>query len=634
MSLNDLEKKLYDPDSGIEKRTHEESQFNPLHSSDADSESLKKEKQWENSKNSSGFDMKKILKIGGIILGAIAFISLSMIGITKYRQSAFSESRVLVRVEGPANASGTEEAEYKITLQNDNRIDLNNSQLLIKNSENFKPKESQNLTIDNPSSSRIFIGTMKGKSTKEIKISGTFFAAENAVVYLNAVLEYNPGSLSVKYQSKGQLSVNVESSPLFLEIAAPLEAVSGNKVDYAIDYRNLSTEYFDGVRLKVGYPDGFSFISSNPAPSEGNNVWYLGSLRPNQDGKIVISGNLSGSGDEGKIVTAYLGYSGEGGNFAVYNQKEKSTKIVSTVLSISQSLNNKTDLNVNPGENLGYIIEYKNNGDIALRDVIITEEIDSKVLDFSRLEFKNGSYNASKKMITWRAAEIPGLASLAPGESGKIFFSIPVLDRIPVENSNDKNFIASSTAKVDSPSVPETIGSNKVIASNNMSLKLNSRVVLDVKGYYKDAILENSGPLPPKVGQETSYTMHWKIINVSNDISDLKVISSLPSGVKWLGKFSPDSEAISFDERTNQVEWEIGNLKNGVGIIEPAKEISFQVSIVPQVNQIEEEIVLLNPSVLTAKDLFTGSDIKAEVGEKNNLLPEDLSIGGNYKVKQ
>lgn len=633
MSLTDLEEKLYDSDSGIEKRTHEKSQFNPLNSSDVDLENLKKEKQWQKP-GDGGIDMKKILKIGAIALGSIVLIAVFVLGVVKYRQSAFKEENVLVKVEGPANVSGTEELEYKITIQNKNRVDLDNAQLSIKNSENFKPKEDQGVIIDSPSNSRIIIGTIGGKTTKEIKIRGIFLAAENTVVYLNAVLEYNPKSLSIRYQSKGQLGVNVESSPLFLEIEAPLEMVSGNKVDYVIDYRNLSSEYYDGVRLKVNYPDGFSFISSNPAPSEGNNIWYLGSLRQNQDGKIVISGNLNGSGDEGKIVTVYLGYFREDGNFTVYNQKEKSTKIVSTVLSIKQSLNNKADFNVDPGENLYYIIEYKNNGNIALRDVVITEEIDSRVLDFSKLELKNGSYDASRKIITWRAAEIPELANLAPGKSGEINFSIPVLDRIPVENSNDKNFIISSTAKIDSPSVPEIIGSNKIIASNNMSLKLNSRVVLDVKGYHKDNVIENFGPIPPRVGQETSYTMHWKVINVSNDISNVKISSSLPSGVKWIGKFFPDNESISFNERSNQIEWEIGNLKNGIGIIEPEREISFQISIVPQINQLDKSILLLNSSILTAKDLFTNSDIKVEVKEKNNVLQEDSSMGTNYKVKQ
>jgi uncharacterized repeat protein (TIGR01451 family) len=300
---------------------------------------------------------------------------------------------------------------------------------------------------------------------------------------------------------------------------------------------------------------------------------------------------------------------------------------------VSQSLDDKTDFNVNPGETLRYSIQYKNNGNIDLQNVIITEEIDSRILDFSKLEASNkGSYSAMQKMITWKASEIPGLANLSPGAEGKITFTVPVLDRIPVENANDKNFTAVSTAKIDSPSIPNPIGSNKIIASNILELKLNSRVVLDEKGYYNDANLQNSGPIPPKVGEESSYTIHWNIINVSNDISGAKVVSSLPSGVKWLGKIFPENEEITYNERNNQIEWNVGTLKNGIGILESTKSVSFQISIIPQINQIGKEVVLLNPAVLTGKDLFTNADVKVEVPEKDNKLPEDLSIGTNYKV--
>jgi hypothetical protein len=77
----------------------------------------------------------------------------------------------------------------------------------------------------------------------------------------------------------------------------------------------------------------------------------------------------------------------------------------------------------------------------------------------------------------------------------------------------------------------------------------------------------------------------------------------------------------------------MGNRKNGVGIIDPVREISFQISVIPQVNQIEQELILLNPSSLTAKDLFTDSEVKVEVVLKNNRLQEDLSIGDKFKVE-
>jgi hypothetical protein len=634
MSLNDLEKKLYDSDSGIENRKHESNQFDSLNSSDANKEVFRKEKQWEKVEDTGKIERKKIYKIGAIVLGAIILVAALVVGYVKFRQSAFKEERVSVKIEGPLEASGSEDLKYKIMFKNDNRSDLSNAQILLSYPENFKPKENINLKINDPASSKISVGLVKGHSEGIIEISGTFLAVKDSVVYLNAIFEYTPSNFSIKFQSKNQLGINVKSSPLVLEIDAPSETVSGNRVEYVVNFRNTSTEYFDGIRLKVEYPEGFSFLFSDVSPSEGDNVWYLGSLKPDQNGKIIIAGKIQGSGEEGKIFKAYLGYAGNGDKFVVYNQKEHLTKMTSSPLFISQSLENQINSNIDPGQVLRYSIEYKNNGNIALGDVVITEEINSRILDFSKLELNKGSYDALKKTITWRAAEIPNLANLAPGEGGKISFSIPVLERIPVENVNDNNFIVASAAKIDSPSISNPIGANKTISSSQMELRLNSKVVLDVKGYYNDSIISNSGPLPPKVGQETSYTIHWKIINISNNINDVKVVSSLPSGVKWKGKFSPESESISFNERTNQIEWEAGNLKNGTGIINPAKEVSFQISIIPQVNQVGEKIILLNTSTLTAKDTFTNADVKAEVKEKDNILTEDSSVSGRYKVIQ
>lgn len=632
MSLNNLEKKLYDPDSGIERRKHESSQFDPMVYRRGGSDIFRKERVWKAPANPNIEERKKIIRIGAIALGSIILLAILIVGFVKFWQSSFRAGRVTVKIEGPLKVDSSVESEFKVFFKNENRKDLKDVQLLLNYPENFKIKERSDLKVDNPTNSRINIGTLKANSGGDITLKGSFIAVKDITVYLNATLQYSPGSSSSVFQSKGQLGVNVKSSSLFLEIQAPMEAVGGNKVDYVIDYRNLTTEYLDKIRIKADYPEGFSFVSSDPAPSENNGVWYLGSLEPGKNGKIVISGTMDGTDGESKTVKAYIGYTGENGEFIISDQKEKSTKMTSTMLSIGQSINNGAETTVDAGESLEYKIRYKNNGNISLKDAIVTLEIDSLVLDFSKLESNGGFYEASKKMITWKAAEIPELADLAPGQEGKITFSVPVLDRIPIGNSNDKNFTIVSTAKIDSPSIPTPIGSNKTIASNRMELKLNSRVVLEVKGYYEDINIENSGPIPPKNGQETTYTMHWKIINVSNDISGARVVSYVPSGVKWTGKIYPEGESINFNERTNQIEWEVGNLKNGVGIIESVREVSFQISVTPQINQVGKALILLNPSVLTANDVFTNKEIRFEIGEKDNRLSEDGTIGEKFKV--
>ena len=102
---------------------------------------------------------------------------------------------------------------------------------------------------------------------------------------------------------------------------------------------------------------------------------------------------------------------------------------------------------------------------------------------------------------------------------------------------------------------------------------------VSVNGYYNDKQIGNSGPMPPTVGSSTTYTFHWSVTNIANDLEDISVESSLPSGIKWTGQIYPSDANITYSERTNQIVWNVGSVAAGSGIISPAKEVAFQVVI-------------------------------------------------------
>ena len=110
-------------------------------------------------------------------------------------------------------------------------------------------------------------------------------------------------------------------------------------------------------------------------------------------------------------------------------------------------------------------------------------------------------------------------------------------------------------------------------------------------------------------------------------------MSSLPSGIKWTGQIYPADEKISYDSRTNQVVWDIGDIPAGTGVLVPAREVVFQIGVVPQVNQIGEPIPIVNKSIFTAKDKFANVDIIKSIEQKDTQLPEDPGVGyANSKV--
>jgi len=85
---------------------------------------------------------------------------------------------------------------------------------------------------------------------------------------------------------------------------------------------------------------------------------------------------------------------------------------------------------------------------------------------------------------------------------GRNQFLCPVKDVIPIVSSKDKNFSFSAVARMDSPDIPTPEGANKVVASNAVEVKLNSKLLASVQGFYNDSEIPNTGPLPLKVGRK------------------------------------------------------------------------------------------------------------------------------------
>lgn len=552
-----------------------------------------------------------------ITLGVIAGVILLGGLIFKVRSMLFSEERVDLSLEGPKDVASAEEVTFTVTYTNNNWAGLSDATLILVYPESFRLQAGSNVHVSG-ALAEIPLGDIKANTQGKVPITGKFYGSRGDLVYFKATLRYTPKGVSSVFEKTVQFGVNVASSALSLEIAAPLELATGQDVEYVVDYGNKSEDSFSNLRIKLEYPEGFHFVGAEPRPSEGDAVWYVGNLNAHADGKIIVRGVLSGVREERKLIRGMIGFFQGDGKFVAYAENERQTRIIASPLSISQTVNDLTEVTANPGDALRYALRYRNDGEVGLRDVIITLEIDPTALDMTRLALQNGSYDTTRKTITWKASDIPGLAKLAPGTGGEITFSVPVSKAVAAFSG--KNLSVRSVAKIDSPDIPSPLGANKIIGSNILYVKLSSLIGVDIVPLYTDTVFPNTGPIPPKVGQETSYTMHLKISNSSNDLTKTRVVITLPTGIRYSGKFSPPGEITTFNERTNELVWDIGNFAPTQQV---SRELVFQVSVIPGENQVGRSFMLIDNVVLTARDTFTNQDIRIESEGRDNFLRYD-----------
>ncbi len=627
MSLNDLNKELYNPEEeNISFRTHEQSQYDPGVGVSAASP-FDEKLEWEKAQHEMNSGQKRVLKI------AVASLLLVVIGVGGFifygwwQKNAFFQDRVSISFEGPKEADSTQLIKYIIHYKNDNRVTLKNAEILLNYPENFQPTDNLNMKYLNSTSSRIFIGDVPAKSENTIELKGVFYAPKDFPVYLHGTMNFTPSNGSNILAMENQIGVNITTSPVILDVTVPAQAVNGDKIEYVIDYKNLDLRRLSNVQLRVDFPKGFQMTESQPIASQNESYWTIGNLEANQGGKIRIKGFIHGDDKENEVISVSLGRLGDDGQLAVYNKRETGTLIIAPFLTVVQKLSNSNSDVVSAGDVLKYTVSYKNMSTTGLRNAIVTVQLQGNVLDYSKISTEKGFFDGVKNIITWKASEIPALGNINPNEGGELTFSIPVKTVIPVANENDKNFVIKTLARIDSPDIPTPIDSNKIIGSNNLELKLASKVLFDTKGYYNDSQIKNSGPIPMQVGEETLFAIHWAVSNVSNDLTDARVVAALPTGVRWTGLIYPYNEKISYDSRTNQLVWEIGNIKAGAGLLTPVKEVEFQIGVTPQINQIGQALKLVNKSVFTGKDSFVGINVKVDNPEKNTQLTEDSRVG-------
>jgi hypothetical protein len=637
MSLQDLEKNVYKRDeekkktliySRIRPREAEENPFSAASfeakKSEPNAISIKEseEKKWE--------QRKKIKKIALISSAAIIIFAGLVWGVVYFRKSAFSEDQVKVSISGPEKVQSGDLVSFEIDYQNLNRAGLRDAVLHITYPENFKPQEDLGFEAEGPNARKKIIGTIDGHAGDKIILKGKFFGPKDLLVYVNVSLDYSSSNFSSTFNVKGQSGVFISSSPLFLEMSGPQSAVAGSAVSYVVKFQNSGQEEIKDLKVKVDYPKDFSYASSEPLPASDNNIWYAGNIAAGQSGEVRFSGSINGLNGEIKKFSAAIGEFGNEGEFISYNEASSDVKIITSPVKVEQTINDsKGNVVVNANDTLSFKIKYQNTGTVGLRDVILTEEIKSPILDYSRISMpsEDGALDSQNGLVTWNGSGIPKLKNLNPGEGGEIVFLIPVKEIIPVAGLDDKNFTFNATVKADSPDIPTPEGSSKVVSGNTVNVKLNSKLSLSAEGYYNDAEIKNSGSLPPKVGQETTFTIHLKLLNISNDVTDAKVTTILSPGVKWKNVFSPQNSDVSFNDRTNELTWNIGSMPAGIGVLTGPRELVFQVGLVPSQNQVGDYADLLGKTVFSAQDTFTKQKLETSLDGKNTNLLEDVSVG-------
>lgn len=536
-----------------------------------------------------------------ILIAAISGI----VGFWNWQKNIYSKEILKLEILGREEVTVAEDFEYTVKYKNNGNVRLEEPRLIFE-----YPKYS--IVEDGILRKEITLEDIYPGQEQTFNFKVRLLGKEGETRAAKASLSYQPKNLKARYESATTFTTQMKSVPLTFEIDSPSKVESGKGFRFRLNYFSNVNYPLSNLRVVTEYPADFEFVESTPRGLE-KNEWEIGLLNKAEGGRVEILGKLSGEVGEEKIIRATLG-SWWDGEFVVLKEAIKGIEVTRPSLYIWQQINGNPQYAASPGGWLHYEIFFKNIGEEDLTNLFLVSKLEGEAFDFQTIKSDLGDFESGDNSIVFDWRRIPGLQYLAPMEEAKVEFWINLKEEFGIsKNPTLRNKIFLSQAK------------------EEFITKVNSEIVLSQKGYFQEDVFGNQGPLPPKIGETTTYTIIWQIKNYYNDMKNVKVKAILPKQVQLTGKIFPEEESqkFAFDSQSREIVWAIGDLATGQGVITPASNISFQIAITPDASQKDETPQLIGEAKIIGEDQWTREIVEAKTPAITTALPDDSSINPN-----
>ena len=515
-----------------------------------------------------------------------------------------------ITLKGPTSIKGGEELNLGIGIENNNSTSLEFVDLIV--TYPTGTREAGNLEKELPRY-RKNLGTInKGEIVNE-NVKAVLFGEAGKEAQIKIALEYRTAGSNAIFEKEKTYTVLLSSSPLDVNLSIPEELNAGNQIDFVIDVSAPSESALSNILIRADYPSGFKFKESSPRPIFGTNVWSAGDMQGGTTRRIRVSGVLEGQDGEKKLFRVTAGVAAEGKDSVIgvpYGSTFATLLMRRSFVDVSATLSGQSanEIVVNPDETMRGNITWTNNLPDKLLNAEVTVKISGNALDQATVSAGKGAYRSLDDTISWTRQHEPALAIIEPGSIGQVDFDFSTLENSALNSLLVRNPYLQIAITFKAVRVVEGSPGEEVKTTLTKLIRVNSQLGLQATALYTGGAFVNSGPMPPKANQETTYTIKWAITNSSNEVDGVTVRGTLPSHARFLNNISPSDANIHYDSSTGVVTWLAGRLPALPGS-SPVREAAFQISLLPSVPQIGQNITLVVNMSIAGRDLFTGGQL-------------------------
>ena len=560
----------------------------------------------------------------GLTIFAVLFIIVAF-GIAYYyfniNPNVISNSNIDISVSGPVTISAGQELSLDVNVFNNNPSAIQEPDLIITYPDGTRRADDK---ITSLITDRIPLADIQAGGTQRTTIKSILLGEEGSTKNINIALEYRmPGTNSLFVKEKSY-AIGIGSGAVSISVDSIKEITPEQQTKFTVSVKSNSSDVIKDVVLKAEYPFGFNYISASPDPSSSNDRWRLGDIAPGEIKKIEVNASLFGQANQERTVRFTAGTASQndpnsiGTAFASF---DNSISLKDPFLGADVSLNGKGDqiIVVGSGQLVRGDILWKNNLDVSVHNVSIEAKLSGVIIDRESINAENGFYKSTDDTMYWDKSNDSELEDVAPNKNGKSNFTMKVFDLTNDLASNMRRPEVTLNFTVKGNRLNENKVPEQVTSQATRKIRVQSDLGLITRLYYNDGPFENSGPIPPKVDSETTYTATVQVFNSYNTVKGVIYTAKLPIYVRWLGNISPanSSSTVTYNPESRVITWNAGDVAPGTGYISNPKQMSFQVGFTPSLSQKYSTPLIIGEQRIAGTDSFTNTVVVSSSAELN-----------------
>lgn len=432
-------------------------------------------------------------------------------------------------------------------------------------------------------------------------------------------VQYHTAGSNALYQSEKDYTVTISSSPISVQVQALSQTPSGQAFTLTVLVRSNASTPVNDVALTASYPSGFSVQSATPAPS-GTNYFNLGTIAPGEQKTIQIRGVLVGQDSDQRVFRFDAGSVNPDGSSTLgntYAEGLANIAITHPFLNVGIALNNDSSepVIVHPGDTVNAVLTWKNTLTTALANTSIRVAFSGNALAPNSINGGTGFYRSTDSTIVFDSTTNQSLASIPAGNTGVGSFGFAIKPASALSGVQNPTV----TMTVSIAGLQSTQGGSAQSLSSTLTRTVKVGTVVTVSSSLAHTAGGANGPIPPKAGTETLYTVTLTAKNTVNSVGAAKETFTLPSYVRYTGQADA---GITYNPDTHTVTWAAGDLSSG-----GTATGHFQIGFTPSTSQHNSSPILMNDQTFTGFDRFTQQQVTATAPALTSELPGSNGSG-------